>query len=355
MAGMTHGRWGDARMSKGQGNEFFGRSDIRAAIALGYAGLAALMFWPSATTVEADPATAQPAAAVAQVAPAPAEAAAPTAAPSSAPAESAAAVATPVAEEPPQTPEAAAAIAALAKITDYEKARWHPLHFKPDIDTATNAQCLACHKEILDSKPRETSPAGVRAADSIAWYQTLDTYDGAQMSFHARHLSSPYATKVMNLKCNFCHQGNDLREEAPHSSATAPASGFALRKMVDPTKTCLMCHGSFPGAVMGFDQQKWPELREGMETPEAPNGCLSCHAEQFRTVRHQVNYLKADAIEAAAKTQADVCYGCHGGRSWYRNNYPYPRHPWPGMDPAVPGWAKDRPATSAPEHLTGMK
>lgn len=349
-------------MSSRHGQEqgsFFGRTDVRAAIALGYAGLTALVFWPSApgpsaataaantqhvaeAAATAQPATAQPAPAADKSSEKPAEAAQPAAAPAVVPA----AV---------TSPEAAAAIAALAKITDYQRARWHPLHNKPGIDTATNEQCLSCHKEILDRKLRETSPAGVQTAASEAWYQTLDTYEGEQASFHARHLTTPYASKVMNLKCNFCHQGNDLREEAPHSSATAATGGFTLRKMVDSSKTCLMCHGKFPGANMGFDQQTWPELREGMETPEAPNGCLSCHAEQFRTVRHQVNYLNAGAIEAAAKTQADVCYGCHGGRSWYRIGYPYPRHPWPGMDPAVPDWAKDRPASSAPEHLTGLQ
>lgn len=251
--------------------------------------------------------------------------------------------------------EAEAALKALASITDYEAARWHPLHFKPGITSASNEQCLACHREILDHKPRETSPAGVAASQSIAWYQTLDTYQGEQMSFHARHLTSPFATKVMDLKCNFCHQGHDPREEAPGASATAGPATFSMRKVVEPTKTCLKCHGRFPGEVMGLGNEPWHVLREGMETFEAPNGCLACHADQFRTVRHQVNYLKTDAIEADAKTNADTCYGCHGGRAWYRNSYPYPRHAWPGMDPAIPDWAKDRPTQSAPEHIVGVK
>lgn len=351
-------------MSSGHKQEqssVFGRNEVRAAVALGYVALAALVFWPSSTSSHATAGAGVAANATAQ---SPAPAADPVAGAASAvvPAEKVAqaassdtAAAEPAAKPVETSPEAAAAIAALAKISDYQTARWNPLHFKPEIDKASNEQCLACHKEILNHKLRETSPAGVKASTSEAWYQTLDTYEGAQADVHTRHLSTPYATKVMNLKCNFCHQGNDLREEAPHSSATALAGGFALRKMVDPAKTCLMCHGKFPAANMGFDQQTWPELREGMESPEAPNGCLSCHAEQFRTARHQVNYLNAAAIETAAKTQADVCYGCHGGRAWYRISYPYPRHPWPGMDPAVPDWAKDRPVTSAPEHLTGLK
>ena len=186
----------------------------------------------------------------------------------------------------------------------------------------------------MSSKVRATAPAGNKAQTAIAWYQTLDTYKGDQETFHARHLTTPMAREFMNLKCTFCHQGNDPRDEAPGSSATTTplsAGGTPLRKMVDAGSTCLLCHGQFPAANMGLEG-KWSELREGMESAKSPNGCLTCHAEQFRTNRHQVNYLNASAIEAAAKTNADLCYGCHGGRSWYRITYPYPRHPWPGMD-----------------------
>ncbi len=251
--------------------------------------------------------------------------------------------------------DAKAAVDALSKIKNYQAAQWNPLHFKPAIDAATNEQCLACHSEILSHKVREKAPAGNTSAEAIAWYQTLDTYSGPQEEFHARHLTTPLAQKVMNLKCNFCHQGNDPREEAPHSNATTPAGNYTLRKMVNPTDTCLRCHGRFPGQNMGFDAQLWPEVREGIETAETPNGCLTCHAEQFRTVRHNVNYLNADAIETEAKKSADLCYGCHGGRAWYRISFPYPRHAWPGMDSAVPDWAKDRPTVSAAEHLVGLK
>jgi hypothetical protein len=242
----------------------------------------------------------------------------------------------------------------LAKTTDYQQARWHKLHFKPAIDTATNEQCLACHQEILTGKVRETSPAGLKAANAEAWYQTLDTYAGSQDTFHARHLTSAFAKEVMDLKCVFCHQGADPREKAPGSHATGqePAA-FTLRKTVDPSQTCLKCHGQFPNQNMGLDP--WVQVREGLETPETPNGCLTCHAEQFRTVRHQVSYLKADAIEALAKTKADACYGCHGGRAWYRISYPYPRHPWPGMDAAVPDWAKDRPSESEAKYRLPQK
>lgn len=259
------------------------------------------------------------------------------------------------ADSRPQHPSQSAIVTGTVpkKKVRYLDAAHDPIHFKPAIDTATNEQCLSCHREILKSDVRKASPAGVKANDVLAWYQTLDTYAGDQETFHARHLNTPFAKKVMNLKCNFCHQGNDLREEAPGSSATttlADLGDFTLRKLVNPSNSCLLCHGAFPAPNMGLEGS-WHELREGLETEDAPNGCLSCHADQFRTVRHQVNYLNAKAIEDLAKSDSsDSCYGCHGGRAWYRISYPYPRHPWIGMDPEVPEWAKDRPTESAPQH-----
>ena len=256
----------------------------------------------------------------------------------------------------------ASAVEALKKATagwDHQRAKYHPIHFKPAIDKATNGECLACHQEVLDTPVRETSPAGVEAQKSLAWYQTLATYDGPQMTFHQRHMSSPYAKAVMNLQCTFCHQGNDPREEAPVMSTSpefiAANNGdlpFTLRKMVNPSQSCLLCHGAMPDPVniMGL-AGPWPEARKDLETPEAPNGCLTCHQDLFRTNRHNVTYLNAVTIEDVAKESSDVCYGCHGGRAWYMNSYPYPRHPWPGMDTStVPEWAKDRKAESDPRY-----
>lgn len=241
----------------------------------------------------------------------------------------------------------------LVRLAAYslQRAIWNPLHFEPAIDTATNEQCLACHGEILARKVREASPAGLKASQALAWYQTLDTYADQQQTFHARHLTSDYAQKVMDLKCTFCHRGSDPREEAPNSSANAHAKGsFTLRKVVNPSKTCLLCHGKFGYEVMTGLEGPWHKVRQDLESEDAPNGCLTCHEETFRTVRHQVSYLKADAIEKLAKEgSSDICYGCHGGRAWYKISYPYPRHPWPGMEDVVEGtpeWAKDRATES---------
>lgn len=222
---------------------------------------------------------------------------------------------------------------------DYERARWHPLHFQPDIAKATDEQCLSCHQDILERKIRERSPAGVKADEALAWYQTLHTYEGPQMTFHQRHLTGPLARQLMDMKCNTCHQGNDLREEAP-TPPDQDNQTFTLRKQVNPN-TCLMCHGAHPFKVMGLPGP-WPENRENFQ-----NNCLLCHA-GIRTNRHQVNFLKAEAIEEAAKKEGDVCYGCHGGRQWYRIAYPYPRHAWEGMSDEVPDWAADRPTESEP-------
>ncbi|MCL2345900.1 MAG: hypothetical protein FWC58_08630 [Desulfobulbus sp.] len=238
-----------------------------------------------------------------------------------------------------------------AEVKDYQRARWDPLHFKPAIETARDEQCLACHQEVLENSVRQESKAGVKAENSLAWYQTLDTYAGEQATFHWRHLKSPYATQVMQMKCNTCHQGSNPRDRAvnpPDVNNTA----HVLRKNINPD-TCLMCHGKHPNEIMGMDQP-WPEIRDSMQ-----NNCLLCHA-TIRTARHQVNFLKPEAIEKLAAENVgnggggDVCYGCHGGRQWYRISYPYPRHPWPGMAPETPEWAKDRPTQSPARFLSGI-
>ncbi len=235
----------------------------------------------------------------------------------------------------------------LAADNGYEIARWDPIHFKPAIETATDEQCLACHQEVLEPSVREASPAGVKASETLAWYQTLTTYEGEQDTFHRRHLAGPMANKVMALKCNTCHQGNDPREETANSHANGDGT-LTQRKHVDPD-ICLMCHGNFNWQVMTGLTADWTETGELFG-----NNCMACHA-AFRTVRHQVNFLKPEAIEKEGMTNGDVCYGCHGGRSWYRISYPYPRHTWPGMAPQVPDWAKDRPASSESRFLVGTE
>ncbi len=225
---------------------------------------------------------------------------------------------------------------------DYLRQVYSPLHFKPAINGAKDADCLACHKEVLEDKVRPLSPAGLNGQKARAWYQQTSTYQGEQDTFHRRHLVTPLAQQLMQLSCNSCHQGHDPREEAPGSSATAPAqteTGFTLRKQVNPEATCLKCHGQMNWTVMGLPSA-WPESKQMFN-----NDCLTCHV-AIRTKRHAVSYLKPEAIEAAAKGNGDVCFGCHGGRAWYRITYPYPRHSWEGMAPEVPDWAKNRPTES---------
>lgn len=240
------------------------------------------------------------------------------------------------------SPDHQVAQSASGPSNDYLRATYDPIHFKPAIEKATDAQCLACHREVLEDKVRDASPAGVKAANSKAWYQQLSTYAGEQDTFHRRHLVTPMAKELMNLSCNTCHQGHDPRDEAPGTSATGAAQttqDFTLRKQVNVETTCLKCHGQMPVQLMGLPSP-WPESKEMFG-----NSCQTCHA-AIRTTRHQVNYLKPAAIEAAGSKNADVCYGCHGGRAWYRMSYPYPRHAWEGMAPDVPDWAKDRPTES---------
>ncbi|AXS79540.1 hypothetical protein HYN24_05630 [Dechloromonas sp. HYN0024] len=229
------------------------------------------------------------------------------------------------------------------------RATYDPIHFKPAIANASNEECLACHREVLEDLVRPISPAGVKATDTLAWYQRLSTYTGEQDTFHRRHLVTPMAKELMNLQCNTCHEGHDPREEAPGSSATAAAqddNAFTLRKQVNPETICLKCHGQFPGWELMRLPGTWEEVKQYFK-----NDCLACHV-ATRTQRHRVSYLKADAIEATAIAAqekgngADVCLGCHGGRAWYRVPYPYARNPWPEMPEGTPEWAKDRPTHS---------
>ena len=229
------------------------------------------------------------------------------------------------------------AVAALDPPTkNYEKARWDPIHFKPAIDKATDADCLKCHQEVLDTNVRDTSPAGLNKDNTLAWYQTLDTYEGSQKTFHQRHLMTPFVKKVTNFSCTTCHQGNDPREETSGADVNSQPD-LTMRKMVDPN-VCLMCHGQFPYKNMGLSGP-WHESGATFQ-----NNCLLCHA-GIRTNRHNVNFLKPAEIEKEGALNSDSCYGCHGGRAWYRISFPYPRHAWPGATPA-PDWAKDRPTES---------
>ena len=104
------------------------------------------------------------------------------------------------------------------------RSTYDPIHFKPAIETAKDEHCLACHREVLDDKVRETSPAGVKASTSKAWYQQLSTYTGEQDTFHRRHLLTGMAKELMNLSCTTCHQGSDPRDEAQGTSATGTAA-----------------------------------------------------------------------------------------------------------------------------------
>jgi len=230
--------------------------------------------------------------------------------------------------------------AAMSVAPSYQAAKYDPIHFKPAIEQATDQQCLACHAEVLKPSVRKTSPAGLEAANVKAWYQQLSIYQGEQETFHRRHLETPLAKQIMNLRCTTCHQGSDPRDKAPGSSATTQAD-HTLRKTVMPETTCLKCHGQMNWPVMGLPD-KWPQVKDMFQ-----NNCLMCHT-AFRTTRHQVTYLNGKAIEelAAKPDGGDVCFGCHGGRAWYRINYPYPRHPWPDMPTEIPDWAKDRPTES---------
>ncbi len=220
---------------------------------------------------------------------------------------------------------------------DYDRALWHPIHFKPAIDDATDEQCLSCHQEILDRRVLAQSPAGVKSSEALAWYQTLYTYAGEQETLHRRHLVTPLATQLMSMKCNTCHQGNDPREEAPIPPDESNTD-FTLRKAVNP-EICLMCHGANPYQLMGLPRP-WPESRSLFQ-----DNCLLCHA-NIRTTRHQVNFCKRTPSRKRGSKTRMSAMAAMAVVSGIRIPYPYPRHAWKGMTETIPDWAKDRPTES---------
>lgn len=226
-------------------------------------------------------------------------------------------------------------VAADTPTSGYRSATWDPIHFKPAIETATDEQCLTCHREVLERRPRPQTISGEPSGDLLAWYQTLDGYQGEQDTFHRRHLVTPEARRLMDFRCNTCHQGHDPKEEIS-GSADDTQPGILSRRSVDPD-ICLMCHGQFDWTVMAGVAGDWPEVRDQLK-----NDCVTCHQE-YRTVRHQLNFLDAGEIEQAGKESSDSCYGCHGGRAWYAKPYPYVRRPWLERMPEVdPEWAHGR-------------
>lgn len=232
-------------------------------------------------------------------------------------------------------------------IDEYGKSRWDPIHFSPLIEDAKNEQCLNCHKNILDDQTLSESPAGLNKTEVAAWYQTLNTYEGQQDTFHRRHLESGFAKQVMNLNCNTCHQGSDPREEVSNSSVTAQ-NNLTMRKQVDPY-VCLMCHGQSDYKKMGLPEP-WPKSSKLFG-----DTCLTCHV-AIKTERHQgIDFLKSENIEKLAAEDADVCYGCHGGRAWYRVWFPYSERSWPGWGDAPIGARHKYPSTKTGTDDTSAK
>ena len=54
----------------------------------------------------------------------------------------------------PEVPAMPAVAAAPPVSSDYQRVRYDPIHFKPAIDKATDADCLKCHQEVLDTNTR---------------------------------------------------------------------------------------------------------------------------------------------------------------------------------------------------------
>jgi len=87
------------------------------------------------------------------------------------------------------SPQSAVALPVGRPSTDLLRTTDDPIHFKPAIDSPSDDQSLACHREVLEDKVRETTPAGVQGATSKACYRSSYLYPR-----HAREGMVPEVT-----------------------------------------------------------------------------------------------------------------------------------------------------------------
>ena len=194
----------------------------------------------------------------------------------------------------------------------YERQRLAETHANAGEKGVPDTACLGCHQEILAAE------GGVLAAidpsiklDKLRpWYQEVNTYQGPQLRFHERHLKTPLATSIMAMSCVFCHEHTEVRATFPGED-----SGGSFRKQVNAETNCLRCHGQFP-TVHG---RPWTALQSAIDGQT----CLACHTEEGLRVGHDSPYLQAEAIVAKGREHAELCYGCHGYRSWYQKTFDY--------------------------------
>ncbi|MDH3602262.1 MAG: hypothetical protein OEU26_21830 [Candidatus Tectomicrobia bacterium] len=194
----------------------------------------------------------------------------------------------------------------------YERERLVEIHVNAAEKSVPDTVCLGCHQEIF-----EAEGAVIPAIDPSIdlnklrpWYQEINTYQGSQLRFHERHLKTPLTTSIMAMSCVFCHENTEVRVTFPGED-----SGGSFRKQVNGETNCLRCHGQFP-AVHG---KGWAALQEAV----GGQTCLACHTEEGLRIGHEVHYLQAEAIVAKGRDNAELCYGCHGYRSWYQKALNY--------------------------------
>ena len=121
----------------------------------------------------------------------------------------------------------------------------------------------------------------------------------------------------MNLRCHLPPGARSARGGAGIVATASPqaTTDFTLRKQVDVETTCLKCHGQMNTVIMGLPGP-WPESKASVR-----NGCLTCHAISARPPSGDLPECQRPS-KRPGRNNADTCYGCHGGRAWYRIAYP---------------------------------
>jgi hypothetical protein len=194
----------------------------------------------------------------------------------------------------------------------YERERLIETHHDAGVKGVPDSVCLGCHQEVFEAEGAVVPPIDPRIdlTKLQPWYQEISTYQGPQLRFHERHLKTPFASSMMTMSCVLCHENTEVRVTFPGED-----SGGSFRKQVSGETNCLRCHGQFP-AVHGAE---WATLQQAV----GGQTCLACHTEEGLRVGHETTYLQAEAIVAKGRDNVEVCYGCHGYRSWYQKAFDY--------------------------------
>jgi len=230
--------------------------------------------------------------------------------------------------------------------------------------------CLACHQH------RPYEPSSVQQSDREHLNPNYKpdpaaTYAPETFPESARNFAkADYGPNLGNLAAKFQHEPDKGQKwlsnwihnpEKYHPKSLMPNLQLAFQDAADIAAWLISVPGDWPVSVEVSSVQDKPvagALDELVKLYVSKGGYKSKDNKTSTVTLSEVDgFVEKLSVDdqlyfLGEKTIGRLgCFGCHGGRSWYRISYPYPRHAWPLMDAeTVPDWATDRPTESKPEY-----